>query len=48
MLPYVLLFFPFAVALLIPSLFIPKYFFRLNALYTSAVDPTYFRLIIDN
>ena len=48
MLPYILLFFPFTVALLIPSFFIPKYFFVLNALYTSAIDPTYYRLEIDN
>ena len=47
MAPFVLLFFPFAIALLIPSLFISKYFFKLMAFYTSLLDPLYFRLEID-
>ena len=48
MIPYVLLFLPFTIILLIPSLFIPKYFFKLNSFYTSILDPCDTRLDIDN
>ena len=48
MIPYVLLFLPFTIILLFPSLFIPKYFFKINSFYTSILDPSDCKLDIDN
>ena len=47
MFPYVLLFLPFAIVLLIPSLFIPKYYFKLTSFYTSLFYFHYTRADLD-
>ena len=47
MFPYIILFLPFTLLLLIPSFFNGIYFFRLIALYTSMKDPMDIKLDID-
>ena len=47
MFPYILIFLPFTILLLIPSIFIPKYSYKLNSLYTSSLDPSPSRLNTD-
>ena len=47
MFPYIILFLPFTLCLLIPSFLSPIYFFRLIALYTSMIDPMDIKLEID-
>ena len=39
MLPYILVFLPFTIILLIPCIFSRKYYFVIAALYSSAIDP---------
>ena len=48
MLPYIFLFLPFSFILLIISVFNHKFFFKINSFYTSAIEPTNYRLEIDN
>ena len=48
MIPYILIFLPFAVILLIPCIFSRKYYFSIAAFYTSLIDPGCIRDIYDD